>query len=93
MKPSAPNALAPTASELEALLREHFQPHALQVIDDSAAHAGHAGAASGGGHYRVHMRSARLAGLGRLAQHRLVYDALGPSMGTRIHALALDLGA
>jgi BolA protein len=59
------------------------------VIDESAAHAGHAGAASGGGHYQLTIVSARFAGMSRVARHRLVYATLGPLMQHRIHALAV----
>ena len=64
-------------------------PAALDIADDSAAHAGHAGAASGGGHYTLRIVSARFAGINRVARHRLVYDTLGPMMQHQIHALAL----
>jgi BolA protein len=79
------------AADIEVLLRRAFEPTELMVRDDSAQHAGHAGAASGGGHFFVRMRSARFAGQARLARHRLVYDALGTLMARDIHALALDL--
>ncbi|MEY2686239.1 MAG: hypothetical protein RL375_437 [Pseudomonadota bacterium] len=78
------------AAEIDAVLRAEFAPTELQVRDDSARHAGHAGAA-GGGHFAVLMRSARFAGLSRVARHRLVYDALGMLIARGIHALALDL--
>ncbi|MBL8382577.1 MAG: BolA family transcriptional regulator [Burkholderiales bacterium] len=63
-------------------------PLEIDVRDDSAAHAGHAGAAEGG-HYTVTVVAERFAGCARVARHRLVYDALGPLMGGGIHALAL----
>ena len=59
------------------------------MIDESAAHAGHAGAASGGGHYQLTIVSARFAGMSRVARHRLVYETLAPLMQHRIHALAV----
>lgn len=65
-------------------------PNRLQVIDDSARHAGHAGAKGGGGHYRLLIVSDAFAGLGRLARHRLVHAALGDLMHTRIHALSIQ---
>lgn len=52
-------------------------------------HAGHAGAASGGGHYRAHIVAAVFAGKSRLARHRLVYDCLDDLMQADIHALAI----
>jgi BolA protein len=68
-----------------------LQPLALAIDDDSARHAGHEGAKSGGGHYRLRLVSSRFAGLPRLARHRLVYDALGPMMQREVHALSLVL--
>lgn len=83
------NALPrPTAGQLEARLREALAPTQLRVIDESAAHAGHAGAAEGS-HFRVEIRSAAFAGLSRLARHRLVYDALSSQIRQGIHALAI----
>jgi BolA protein len=68
-----------------------LEPQAIEVIDDSALHAGHEGAKSGGGHYRLHLISARFHGLPRVARHRLVYDALDPLMRREVHALAMTL--
>lgn len=79
-------------AELEAALRGALAPTALQVIDDSSHHIGHAGAREGG-HYTVRITSARFAGLTRIARHRLVYDALQPLMPGGIHALAIDARA
>lgn len=62
----------------------------VQVIDESHLHAGHEGAKSGGGHYRVKLKSAQFKGLRTLARHRLVYDALSDWMKKEIHALAID---
>ncbi|RZS56787.1 BolA family protein [Sphaerotilus mobilis] len=79
-----------TAADLDARLRAHFAPlDSLVVRDDSAAHAGHAGAASGG-HFTVVIRAPAFAGKARLARHRLVYDALKDLMDSGIHALAID---
>ena len=66
-----------------------LEPTALELTDDSAKHAGHAGAASGGGHFQLFIVSEQFAGLGLLARHRLIYDALGPMMRQDIHALAI----
>lgn len=66
-----------------------LSPVACEVDDESALHAGHAGAASGGGHYRVRIVSGRFEGQGRLARHRLVYDCLDNMMQQEIHALAI----
>jgi BolA protein len=64
-------------------------PESLDIEDESAQHAGHAGAKSGGGHYRLTLVSARFAGQPLQARHRLVYQALGPLMTRDIHALAI----
>ena len=81
-----------TAAEVERLLRKHLAPSRLEVSDDSARHAGHAGAAEGS-HFSVFLESERFAGLARLARHRLVYHALDPLMKRGIHALAIDARA
>ena len=59
------------------------------VVDDSHLHAGHTGAAGGGGHYTATVVSEAFAGLSRIAQHRLVYDALTDWMPQRVHALSI----
>ncbi len=66
-----------------------LEPTAIEIIDDSAKHAGHAGAKSGGGHYRLSIVSPRFAGCRTMERHRLVYDALGPLMKREIHALSI----
>lgn len=66
-----------------------LDPQRLEIIDDSAKHAGHEGAKSGGGHYRLAIVSARFAGKGTLERHRLIYDALGNMMRREIHALSI----
>ena len=80
------------APEILALLRERLaglDPQDVEIIDDSALHAGHAGA-SGGGHFRLRVTSAAFAGKTRLAQHRLVLDAVGDLMHGSIHALGIE---
>lgn len=79
-------------SATEALMRERLaalQPTRVEVVDESALHAGHAGAASGGGHYRLTLVAEAFRGRATLARHRMVYEALGPLMQDRIHALAI----
>jgi BolA protein len=66
-----------------------LEPESVQVTDDSASHAGHAGARSGGGHYDVTVVAARFAGKSPTERHRMVYAALGALMQREIHALAL----
>lgn len=75
--------------ELETLLHRELAPVSLALRDDSAAHAGHAGAREGA-HFAVRIVSARFAGLRPLARHRLVYDAVAPLLKGRIHALQID---
>ena len=69
-------------------LEQQLAPLSLEVQDDSARHAGHAGAA-GGGHYTLRIVSAAFSGQDRLARHRLVYSALGELMQREIHALSI----
>lgn len=66
-----------------------LNPLAIEIEDDSALHAGHAGAKGGGGHYRMTMVSDAFIGKNTVARHRLIYGALGELMRTRIHALAI----
>ena len=74
-------------------LRERLAAVHVEVVDESHLHAGHPGAASGGGHFRATIVSPRFAGLSRLAAQRLVYEALGDLMQHEIHALTLILKA
>lgn len=76
-------------ARITALLTSGLAPLECEVEDESALHAGHAGAASGGGHYRLRLVSSRFEGLSRVARHRLVYDALHDMMQADIHALAI----
>ena len=81
---------------VESKMRERLAtlaPLDLSIEDQSAAHAGHAGAASGGGHYRMRIISAAFSGVGTLARHRIVYDALGDMMRHEIHALSIAAAA
>lgn len=64
-------------------------PEQIEIGDDSALHAGHAGARGGGGHYRLTIVSEAFAGKTTLQRHRIVYDALGDMMQKEIHALAI----
>jgi BolA family transcriptional regulator, general stress-responsive regulator len=77
------------ATELEALLRRAFAPLQLTLRDDSAAHAGHAGAREGA-HFALRIVSNRFAGLKPLERHRLVYAAAAPLLPGRIHALQIN---
>ena len=64
-------------------------PESISIEDESAQHAGHEGAKSGGGHFRLVVVSPRFAGQPLQMRHRMVYEALGPLMRREIHALAL----
>jgi BolA protein len=81
-----------TAEQIESILRDALLPSAIEVIDDSHRHAGHAGAREGR-HYTVRLTCAAFAGRPRVARHRLVYDALGPLLPQGIHALAIEARA
>ncbi len=76
---------------IRELLTIDLSPEALDIADESAMHAGHAGAASGGGHFRLHLVSTRFEGVGKVGRHRLVYDCLREMMQKDIHALAMTL--
>jgi len=78
-----------TVQKIESILRERLEPLHLTIRDDSEMHAGHAGAASGGGHYHVLIVSPRFEGLTVLEQHKLVNGALSDLIGGAIHALGL----
>jgi BolA protein len=86
-------ALLPTAADIEAALREALSPTQLEVIDESAAHAGHSGAnAEGRGtHFRVRIASPLFEGKPRVARHRLVYDALQVFIAQGLHAIAIEV--
>jgi BolA protein len=75
-------------------LEQALAPARLEIEDESAKHAGHAGAAPGGNtHWRVAIVSASFTGKPTVARHRLVYDALGSLMGNPIHALQIHARA
>jgi BolA family transcriptional regulator, general stress-responsive regulator len=66
-----------------------LSPTHVALVDDSARHAGHAGAASGGGHYQLTIVSEQFAGQSRVARHRAVFAALTALMQRDIHALSI----
>ena len=66
-----------------------LEPETLTLEDESAQHKGHAGAASGGGHFHLTLVSPRFSKLSTLARHRLVYDAMGELMQREIHDLSI----
>ncbi|MCZ6463566.1 MAG: BolA family transcriptional regulator [Proteobacteria bacterium] len=74
---------------IEQKLRDRLGAAHVEVVDESHRHVGHAGAASGGGHFRATIVSEKFAGLSRVAAQRLVYETLADEMGGEIHALAM----
>ena len=82
-----------TAEAIRRQLQQTLSPSQLEVIDESAAHARHAGAnGSGfGTHFRVRIAAAQMAGKPRVAQHRLVYDSLRQFLDAGLHALAIEV--
>lgn len=90
---SANTTLPVRTAAIEQQLIAKLQPTQLQVIDESADHAGHAGAnAEGfGTHFRVRIASPAFAGKTRVAKHRLVYDAMQNFIDQGLHALAIDI--
>jgi BolA protein len=70
-------------------LRKVFQVSDLQIDDESHLHAGHAGAASGGGHFKLKIVAPEFKGLNLVARHRAVYAALNRHIPNEIHALTI----
>lgn len=64
-----------------------LEPITLEIIDDSARHAGHAGARNGSSHFQLRIISAQFSGKNTVARHRMIYSALGDMMKHDIHAL------
>ena len=83
----------PTAQRIRARLQDTLQPLSLEVLDETADHAGHAGTDGRleGTHMRVRIDSPLFAGKVRLAKHRLVYDALQDFIDAGLHALAIEI--
>ena len=86
-------ALPVHVANIEQQLQARLAPTRLEVLDESAAHAGHAGAnAQGfGSHFRVRIASPAFAGKSRVACHRLVYDAMQNFIDQGLHALAIEI--
>jgi BolA protein len=91
MTPTSTSA-APTAELLDQRLRETLQPTALEVVDESFQHNGHAGSngTGFGTHFRVRITSSMFVGKSAVMRHRLVYDALQDFMDQGLHALAIE---
>jgi BolA family transcriptional regulator, general stress-responsive regulator len=80
------------SDRIAAVLRAAFAPSALEIIDDSARHAGHAGARPGGEtHFSVLLVSPRFRGMSRVQRARTVHEALAAEFGDGLHALSLTL--
>ncbi|MFC2968638.1 BolA family protein [Acidimangrovimonas pyrenivorans] len=78
--------------EITARLTEAFAPEALEVLDESERHRGHAGYREGGeSHFRVRIAAPAFAEMSRIERHRAIHAALGPELVGRIHALALEV--
>ncbi len=87
---AAPNAAR--IARMRALLEAAFQPTRLEIEDESALHAGHAGAGKGG-HFRVTIVAPAFAGVSRVAAHRMIHRALAEMFPDEIHALAIRASA
>lgn len=70
-------------------LTDSLSPSSLEVIDDSHKHVGHVGAASGGGHFTVHIVAEAFVGKSLIQRHRTIYNVLGDAMENDIHALSI----
>ena len=77
-------------ADFDADLRKAFQIQSLKIDDESHLHAGHAGAASGGGHFRLEIVAPEFKGLNLVARHRAVYSALNRHIPKEIHALTIS---
>ena len=87
------SALPVRTQDIEKQLQARLQPTRLEVLDESASHAGHSGAnAEGyGSHFRIRIASPLFTGKSRVARHRLVYDALQNFIDQGLHALAIEI--
>lgn len=79
-----------TSELIKNVLNEAFKPELLEIIDSSAAHAGHAGARNGGGHYHVTIVADAFEGKSSVQRHQMIYKALGDLMKQQIHALGIN---
>jgi len=84
--------LGPIGRTLEAKLRAALQPSVLELIDESNQHHGHSGAhPSGESHFRLRISAEMLNGKSRVAQHRMVNEAVAVELKSRVHALAIEI--
>jgi BolA protein len=77
-------------AEIKARLERELSPRHIDIIDEAHLHAGHAGAASGAGHFNVTVVSDKFSGQSAIQRHRMVYAAIGDLMQTEIHALSIQ---
>jgi BolA protein len=80
----------PSVEQIQSRLEAVFVAARISVHDDSARHAGHAGARDGAGHFQVRIESQVFSGQSRLQRHRMVYEALAEMMPHEIHALNIE---
>ncbi len=79
------------AARIRDALTAEFSPYQLEIRDESRFHAGHAGAAPGGGtHYAILIRASAFISMSRLARHRAINAALAGEFDTGLHALTID---
>ena len=83
------NANQQRIQSFENDLRAVFKVVGLQIEDESHLHAGHAGAASGGGHFKLKIIAPEFNGLSLVARHRAIYSALKRHIPKEIHALTI----
>jgi len=79
-----------TIDLIKTLLTDALAPESLELGDNSQAHAGHAGAQGGGGHYHVRIVASAFDGKSMVQRHQLIYKALGDLMKHEIHALGIE---
>jgi BolA protein len=78
---------------MRELIEAALSPQSLEIRDDSALHAGHAGARDGAGHYAVRVVASAFAGQPMVTRHRLIYQSVASMMPREIHALSIDARA
>lgn len=86
--------MGPVAALIHHKLTAAFAPERLEVVDDSARHAGHAGAGQGGeSHFKVTVVSASFAGMSRVERQRRIHAVLAEELAGPVHALSLKAQA
>jgi BolA protein len=82
------------AEDIRRKLVETFRPSEIHIEDESALHAGHAGARPGGEtHFRLRIVSTDFVDMSRVARQRKIYEVLSDEMRAQIHALSIDARA